>query len=102
MLLAVTPFPNPLTTPPVTSTYFILWPCFVHCCCFRSELQCRRVYRRTRLAEIILRQSIGPRCWRGAGTSICNMPLHSNLNENSLHGATAAMDACSSSDVLQE
>jgi hypothetical protein len=23
MLLAVTPFPNPLTTPPVTSTYFI-------------------------------------------------------------------------------
>lgn len=63
MLLAVTPFPNPLTTPPVTSTYFILWPCFVHCCCFRSELQCRRVYRRTRLAEIILRQSIGPRCW---------------------------------------
>jgi hypothetical protein len=25
-LLAVTPFPRPLTTPPVTSTYFMMFP----------------------------------------------------------------------------
>lgn len=28
-LLAVTPFPNPLTTPPVTSTYFIFFSLFL-------------------------------------------------------------------------
>jgi hypothetical protein len=39
MLLAVTPFPSPETTPPVTSTYFMATEmgCCCCCCCWLAE-----------------------------------------------------------------